>query len=86
MDFPRMTPIESELNQYNFKVAIENVRRLKNGAPIADILMQCFNKLEHHVQALESEIEVMEGINNERTTTRSDCETIGIPEKPTSRP
>jgi len=71
MEYPKLTPIEQELNEYNFKVAINNVRRLPNGAPIADILMQCFNKQQRHIKALESELEVMEGINNGKATSSS---------------
>lgn len=86
MEYPKLTPIELELNEYNFKVAIANVRHLPNGSPIADILMRSFNKMQRHAHALETEIQVMEGIQNVRSTTRNDCETPCMAQESIARP
>jgi len=77
MEYPKLTPIELEVNEYDFKVAIANVRRLPNGSPIADILMRCYNKQQRHMNALEIELEVMEGINNGKGDMGSPAESIG---------
>lgn len=71
MDFPRMTPIEYSLVMNDISNIIKNVGQYNSG--LADLLSQKLSKIHWHVQSIETELEVMEGINNVGTTTRSDC-------------
>lgn len=58
MEFPKMTTEQKIFNDREFKVIVENVRRINSG--LADMLMQNRNTVDRHVTALESELNVME--------------------------
>lgn len=58
MNYPRLTQEQIMLNHCEFVNLISNVRRINTG--LADLLMQNRNKLDRHMKAQESELEVMD--------------------------
>lgn len=58
MDFPRLTPEQIMFNENEFEFLIYELRESK--PQLADRFMMNRSKLEHHMKAQESELEVMD--------------------------